>query len=133
MNDIQIELTKLLGRKELTFGCKVISEWVIRTMVWDADYKNYLTSNGSIQHNYYVYANEDTEFSIDEIIGHPATLTDLHKWMNKKWISWGMGDEFWCSTKDGFIEFTYNSSEDLLDQEEETLKQIIELVKANSL
>ena len=129
MTPLQLELTRLIGKKELTFGCKVIAEWTIRTMVWDADYKNYLTSNGSIEYNYYVYANEDTEFSIDEIIGHPATLSDFHRWIMKTHDFAQSGTYIEIMSGSEIIEIKYDSSKNFLDQDEETLKQIISLIK----
>lgn len=129
MNDLQLSLTRLIGKKELTFGCltyrnrlsRIISKdypqwelsepWNLRYICiddWENIYTSWLT---------------DTE-----IIGHPATLTDLHRWMNKNNI-WEDYFEQDCDfIRYNGIEFQYISSKDLLDQDEETLKQIISII-----
>ena len=63
-----------------------------------------------------------------EIIWHPATLSDLHRWMN-------LHGEFqqnytvitFTQSAGWDTEIKYDSSKDLLDQSTETLTQIIEL------
>jgi hypothetical protein len=76
-----------------------------------------------------------------EIIWHPPTITDLHKWLNDKldgdWQqnanilyigmqNWGWGEINWTT------EILYNSSLSLLDQPEETKLALIELITNHS-
>jgi len=64
-----------------------------------------------------------------EIVWHPATLSDLHRWMNEKWISWYQ-EKYKFHSEESMI--WYDSSKDLLEQSTETLDKIIELIKSNS-
>ena len=140
MTPLQLELTKLIGKKELSFGCylnvKMWKSWIetmfFKTVIVDSDF-SWNQRRYKTRHPLYEVYEEYVPFAIEkqelEIIGHPATLSDLHRWMNSKNIrfcqegknilySWGKN-------------FQYDSSKDLLDQKEETLKQIIDFIKNN--
>ncbi len=106
MNEIQLELTQLLWKQELIFG-RFIKP------------KQYL-----------------------QMLCYQPTLSDLHRWMNeneihffqrtteiviqipvKKWVS-----KKWYYT----TAIKFDTNKDLLDQDEDTLNQIIKLIKTNS-
>ena len=73
-----------------------------------------------------------------EIIGHPATLSDFHRFLNE-WMTFPKtNDKRWFHTPE-YIAITYTDKnrnqyipydnyKDLLDQDEETLKQIISII-----
>lgn len=126
MNSLQLELTKLIWKKELSFGCytKVPNEGYARII--------YVNPNDSIAVEW-----SGSEFDVweYEFIGHPATLSDLHRFMNEKgivlwqWCDYIYSvfeyDEEWY-----FPQIKYDSSKYLLEQSDETLKQIIDLIKS---
>ena len=66
-----------------------------------------------------------------EILWNKATLSDLHRWMNENKGFFEMTQTFirWWFSKDKTV--TYDSSKELLEQSEETLKQIEELIRNN--
>lgn len=70
-----------------------------------------------------------------EVIGHPATLSDLHSWLENENPYRRFSQDIATIRvlrEDGcFFVIPYNSSKYLLDQDEETLKQIIDLIKSN--
>ena len=73
-----------------------------------------------------------------EIIGHPATLTDLHRflWDNfDQEIGWVHNERAIILPPNNPCErlriIPYDSSKELLDQSEETLQQIINLINNN--
>lgn len=79
-----------------------------------------------------------------DIIGHTAILSDFHRWMNEnREIDWWQNKETiavqyvspceydWQLEVDSEYEIPYDSSEDLFDQSEETLKRIIEIITSN--
>jgi len=129
MNDLQLELTKLLGRKELSFGC-----WI--KIYWELDVIVSMWSR--LDTNTYGDLSRD---NIEEIIGHHATLSDLFRIWNKLEMIiqiWDISNNEqvliiayfeWLKRK--IVKIKYLSSKDLLDQDEETLKQIIELISSN--
>lgn len=136
MTPLQLELTKLIGKKELTFGCIILikNEYIYKVIEkqWDFIYCtiHQLTINREdvttiIREN--VLGNPWRE-----IIGHPATLSDFHRWIEKTnyrfkqdiahieiWPYW------W------YVSIPYDSYKDLLLQSDETLKQIISLISNN--
>lgn len=131
MNPLQLELTKLIGKRELSFGAKII----LKDYIWEK------TINQMIDwHTFEVCGKIGRAFSmndVEEIIGHPATLSDFHRWMNEK-FSWKYFIQrinlielhYQWKTKPVF-KTNYDSYKDLLSQSEETLKQIVELIKSN--
>jgi len=122
MENLQLELTKLLGKKELSFWCK-IEKWC-----------RYATIIHKIEWWYKILADDLQVHNIqkpDIIIGHPPTLINFHRFLNEKWIVWGQWEDkiqfYPLSMYDEWI--PYDSSKELLDQEESTLKQIISLIR----
>ena len=157
MTPLQLELTKLIGKKELRFGCYLrVKKWThwmdtqfFNTVIIDTDYvwdlRRYKT-----RHPLYEVYEEYISFAIEkqelEIIWHPATLSDLHRWLDSKYLYWNMeGSSYsWKITiamlhwKTGQAPIAsnhntilYESSKDLLDQDEETLRKIIEFINSN--
>ena len=130
MNELQIKLTKLIGKKELSFGCEVIISMQNFILV---DSRKYWFKHSARV----IWADEDNEwYNYDltvkkqdiEIIWHPAQLHDLHRWMNEKKIYFVMRPERIDTSKKEFSVIPYNSSLPLLEQSEETLQQIINLI-----
>lgn len=91
MNNLQLELTRLIGKKK-------------RLYEWEGD---------------------DSEMTIS-----PATLSDFHRWMNEK-VKWWEQCSLYISHDDTRLYIPYDSSKDLLEQSDDTLKQIIELISSN--
>lgn len=146
MTDLQLELTKLIGSKELSFGCYIIvhgdttrlddnnfsisydGKSYYHKETWD--YETF--DSGNRIHEWYV----EQHIEITEIIGHPATLSDLHKFTITSNYSFEQDDEIinlWKWEKDCYssIDFYYDLSKNLLEQSEETLQKIIAFIKAN--
>jgi len=137
MNDIQLELTRLIGEKELTFGC------VLKYNKFDYEWFDYYQFLFTTKDCYGLVSthslNKDNEFRSYndkyEIIGHPATETDFKRWMNGKYDwqqTWSC--IFFFELKDWNIEMRtieYDSSKELLEQKADTITQIISLIKSN--
>lgn len=127
MSPLQTELTKLIGKKELSFGC-ILKKWDIVTEFISLTCNLVMTMYGS-------WLRDIREC---EIIGHPATLSDFHRFLNssKKLRNFHQSEMdieiFEKYEEYPILTISYNSSKDLLDQEEETLKQIIDLIKYNN-
>lgn len=114
MTPQQLKLYELLGSKELSVGC----------MVYFTDPSSYklftsILANEDDVTNYYCMYREE-----QEIIGHPPTIVDLHRWLNEKSIRWEMQNKYMRIP----LVVSYNSSLPLLDQTTETLDAIIELI-----
>jgi len=130
MTPLQLEITKLIGKKELSFGCKV--SWKNKEELWNDDIVTFVNWNDFATKHTPI---KEKRFSV-EIIGHPATLSDLHRWMNENKIIRNWYQDRLCLMATGFEDncianILYDSSKDLLDQSEETLTQIIELIKSH--
>jgi len=148
MTDLQLELTRLIGRKELTFGCIVyipetkIYSRRLKEWFWRVHFANALTEYMWVcldNKNYIPWFNAKKRNV--EIIGHPATLSDLHKWMNDSTFNWFQSNRKltlqWSQKKwSWFIDLetsiVYDSSIGLLDQSESTLQAIINLIKEHA-
>ena len=133
LTDLQLELTQLIGSKELSFGC-IIQEpnwWYTSKFVREIDNED--------EEEFFVHDDIGNKFRFIyqrwfdwTIIGHPATLSDFHRWMNEN-------NEPFQHAKDAirlrfdnwYTVIPYDSSKDLLDQDTETLKQIINLICNN--
>lgn len=144
MNALQLELTRLIGKKELAMGCVISSkqfsiywdeykEWTINRCTWFHNQGNVRLEKFRVMNP---HTEEDEWFEFTDctsykIIGHPATLSDFHRWMNENLKV----HENWRQNRDLIIfdwnRIEYNSYKDLLDQDEETLKQIVELISSN--
>ena len=136
MTPLQLELTRLIGKKELTFWCLI--EWsgnssVNKRYLQKID-SQYLMGYGDSEKDMHQEAFWISELSLRdcEIIGHPATLSDLHSWILKTHDFAQSGTYIEIMSGSEILEIKYDSSKDLLDQEEETLKQIISLIKSNA-
>ena len=141
MNEIQIEITRLIGQKELTFGCYISNFLPYPTLgevfrIW-----NEVISNNGVRDVilYSPYWDQKEYFDITEIIGHPANLTDLHRWINEKGSLFRQAPreiEVVMYIKGSFqrngTHIRYDSNKKLLEQSEECLKQIVALVKSSS-
>ena len=107
MNEIQIELTRLIGKKE--------------RMLRDDFYDNTWCPSSLIA--------EESDYELKEI---PATLSDFHRWMNEKWIEWEQRIDWFEISESNWVHFQkYDSNKKLLEQSEECLKQIVALVKSS--
>lgn len=141
MNETQLELTRLLGDKTISFGCLV--EWdngmsVSKRQIQAIDSLHLLGYWDSAKDMYQEAFWTSELFLRDcEIIGHPATLTDLHRWMNNNcheqvpngWVQ--HCSSIMLTTEDWIPHSVdYDSSKPLLDQSPETLSAIINLVKS---
>lgn len=137
MTPLQLELTRLIGKKELTFWCKIYLPetkrynrkwkewyWYIHVMTSDKTMSACLCNWNYIPDFYYEERNT-------KIIGHPATLSDLHRYVNDKHLQWKQLDDvmYIIPDKGATIMIMYNSWKDLLDQDESTLEQIISLIR----
>lgn len=137
LSPLQLELTQLIGKKELTFGCLV---WPFshfhRICYYDYRSKEFITNiiypGWETNDNGRLHTDIVTE---SKIIGHPATLSDFHRCMNEKWIIWSQWKNILFINQDNDIrtmfEIPYDSSKDLLNQEDSILEQIISLIKEN--
>lgn len=143
MNETQLELTRLLGDKTISFGCLV--EWDSITSVS----KRYQQTIDSLhllgywdsERDMYQEAFWMSELFLRncEIIWHPATLTDFHKWMmvakdtaGNSMLSFRQNREtiaVWTVGETYPQEIDYDSSLQLLEQSPETLSAILNLVK----
>ena len=66
-----------------------------------------------------------------KVIGHPATLSDLHRWLNDNSYTW---EQRHFDIKVFYpvnVLINYDSMDDLLDQSESTLGAIINLIERN--
>mgnify|MGYP007091125153 FL=1 len=63
-----------------------------------------------------------------------ASLSDFHRVVNDKHLQWKQLEDVIYIIPDEWasIMIMYNSSKDLLDQDEETLKQMVSLIKETS-
>lgn len=148
MNDLQLELTRLIGKKELSFWCLVETKemklftYKLMSKVyfpWDTNENRWAVICVNNTHNHSAFFNSILQQTIQqevlEIIGHPSTLSDFHRFIIGTWKRFEQS-RVWISI---FFEETvkfhkaipYDSSKDLLDQPDETLKQIIYLIKSN--
>lgn len=148
MTPLQLELTRLIGKKELSFGCLVTvqSTDLRHRYVWyDEEYEvdteeefYYVCKYDGILYSdrngcetlWKMWANWN-DWKIIEIIWHPATLADFHRWMNENVFYWSQWYESFSYDKNwiSYDNIPYDSSKELLDQSEETLQQIISLIK----
>ena len=132
MGELQIELTKLIGSKELSFGCEINARWGIKG--------KFLRKENLWEEVIFFYSERENIESLQskfvEIIGHPATLSDLHKFLNDK-IDWsqsdGKGIEYdWDNDSQGYRHsFCYESWQELMEQSDKVLQKIIDFIKAN--
>ena len=138
LTELQLELTRLIGKKELTFWCLI--EWsgnssVNKRYLQKID-SQYLMGYGDSEKDMYQEAFWISELFLRdcEIIGHPATLSDFHRWMNEKNSEWKIDvweqRQYWIWIF-GIWSIEYDSSKDLLEQDIEALKQIINLICNN--
>lgn len=129
MTELQLSLTRLLGKKDLSRWC-VISfsvddgdgeeERCVETLSEDDD-------GFGILHFYGGWVKR----GIVEIIGHPATLSDFHRMLASLGIHFRQSEKtivLWSAEFEKV--FDYDSSKDLLDQDEPTLKAIISLIQS---
>lgn len=148
MKPLALELTRLIGKKELSFGCLVHLErdddndictilninWS-NTCCWE-DWYNILNSIWNYSNASKTgYDKYKWDFKIDEIIWHPATLANFIWWIDEKSLLWSI-DVVWIKIEkdDDFFSniaiIPYDSNKDLLYQETSTLEQIISLIKS---
>ena len=128
MGELQIELTKLIGSKELSFGCLLNARGINwRFLRKEKEFIFFYSERKNI---------ESIQKEFVEIIGHPATLSDLHKFLNDK-IDWsqsdGKGIEYdWDNDSQGYRHsFCYESWQELMEQSDKVLQKIIDFIKAN--
>ncbi len=130
MTPTQLELTRLLGSKELTLGCMFKQSYTegFETVIYKVVGWNF----HSVTERWIAHFPHVSQ--ITEIIGHPATLTDFHRWLVDKCLIFEQRALSFV-VKDVemnlLLEVSYLSSKPLLDQEEATLSAILNLVKSN--
>ncbi len=136
MTDLQLELTKLIGKKDLSFGCLIRTnvDWIIEVIHRNDIFNSLcvIQEDNWIFISYIINKNQCVE-----IIWHPATLSDLHRFLNWLSFDWsqnrdGIYFEEWSISTKAPKSISYDQSKDLLEQSEETLQQIIELIKKYS-
>lgn len=143
MNAQQLTITRLIGKKELSFWCIIGHKEKIFVFVDNHAYDDIIVSN---EYDKWAFRNIDEwcgccsnseSFSSSyDVIWHPATISDLHRHMNKNHIRWEQNlfcikwivDERW-----NYMPIEYDSDKDLLDQSTETLAQIIELINNSGI
>lgn len=150
---IRLEITRLIGKKDLTRGCLVTlnsvwqkysekpQKWRLAEYIteWKYLWKTQILTANNANRRF------KSSWEVTEIIGHPATISDFHRWMNENIRE----SEHWQQFKDSisivdyklqmeqpysdyFTTIPYDSSKYLLDQETSTLEQIISLIKSNA-
>ena len=126
MNSTQLEITRLIGDKTLSFGCRV------KFQAWEYDEDIVLCDRHWIIEfckQKKVYSKTELEqWIIYEILWHPATDTNFKKWMNEKGIDWWQSKTYLSTAT---YSIPYNSNLPLLEQSEETLEKILALIKNN--
>lgn len=137
MNALQIELIRLLWRKELTFWCYILKSKndCIYRLFSDDEISGYnlIEDLSWDSEGYYFWDIESFDKDNDEILWHKPELSDFQRWMNSHTNWFGQTSE---SDYDEIrpmnqnIKIKYDSSKDLVDQDEETLIQIIALIKS---
>lgn len=129
MNNLQLELTRLIGKKDLTFWCLYKSKDEEKIFIDDW---HYIFCDNEVYRDLWIKEPRKICWEY-EIIWHPATLPDFHRWMNENVFHWSQSyesieyDTDWLS----YYKIPYDSSKDLLDQDSQVLKQIIELINNN--
>lgn len=153
MNDLQLELTRLIGKKELTPWCEIIvhdenfimhdnnrhatvqhitEQWDLFLMYFVSCVSWFDKHMSQVPLNGYIHHDDKETFGSIEILNHPATLSDFHRWMNEEGILWSQVTNIRIlkgKQKDDIV-IPYDSSKCLLDQEPSTLEQIISLIKS---
>lgn len=144
MTDLQLELTRRIGEKEYILCSQWIEIYRIKDKEeakkimndWNDKWRDYCEKCADIFEK-----PADNEIDINEEIT-PTTLSNFHRWMNRNEIEWG---QWWAGgirvkrektdrfSKIRLLSITYDASKDLLDQNEETLKQIISFITKYSL
>lgn len=138
MGELQIELTKLIGSKELSFGCEINARWGIKG--------KFLRKENLSEEVIFFYSERENIESLQskfvEIIGHPATLSDFQIWLESKWLEWEQKNKYTDKFGEAKImiwwgnwiylgeSIEYDPSKYLIDQPEENLKAIIEFIKS---
>lgn len=137
MTPLQLELTRLIGKKEYV----LCSQWIEIFRTKNKEEAEKIMNDWNEKYEKYIDSLEwwtpivDNRIDISEE-DIPATLSDLHRWMsNNRGFYWEHNWEWIKIVNYGWdgknIVITYDAEEDLLDQSEETLKQIVELIKSN--
>jgi len=140
MNGLQLELTKLIGSKELSLWCILESK---EYNTWNTFL--YETFDNKIVTLWHQFPTVETWEKWElEIIGTPATIIDLHRFIlsvkdagnatinNNKFHFQHSGFNIFireCSEDRGFS-VDYDSEKALLEQSEQTLKTLIKFIKS---
>ena len=131
MNDLQLELTKLIGSKELTFWCIVndtdYDTWT--AIIFRERGREFIVSRDNDLSKPYLERKTDVEDW--EIIGHPPTMVDFYVWCDKKWFWLTQNLTYLNVFSDKQFIFTekYDSTKPLIYQDIETLNLIIDFIK----
>lgn len=127
MNALQIEITKLIGRKNLDFGC-----YIKTTYSPEPERVIDVMSNNRICVEWGCSEYDSTEY---EIIGYEADIYDLQRWLNKNIKQ----PTIWFQTADSIliepemtsiISIPYDSNKRLLDQDNTVFIEIINFIKS---
>lgn len=134
LTPIALELTQLIWRKDLEFGCIYYQpEFDFYHRIWeenpeDGDYP-------IAMRNWWRYATIEEIASAKylQIIGHPVVDTDLFRWAEEKRVYLNITNFFLVWLSERLIvwdkEIPYNPKLPLYEQEEDTLLAIINIIK----
>ena len=127
MTPLQLELTRLIGDKTLSFGClvKLPKKWICFFVCREE------LSNWTFPSRIFFDGKKTFQTSITEeieILWHPVTETNFKKWMNEKGIDWKQNQDYIAAW---VYVIPYSSNLPLLEQSEETLTQILNLITNN--
>lgn len=135
MNELQLELTKLIGSKELTFWCIVndtdYDTWT--AVIFRERGREFIVSRDNDLSKPYLERKTDVEDW--EIIGHPPTMVDFYVWCDKKgfWTTQNLTYLHVFSDDKRFIFIEkYDSTKELIEQSDETLNLIINFIKSHN-
>jgi hypothetical protein len=131
MTPLQLELTRLIGKKEYGVGLLFTQAYTdkIETMLSEVRWGNFHAITWDKIH--FPHTSQ-----ITEIIGHPATLSDLHMWINScnRIIDWSQNTEGISVTcfLGKIVVLFYDSSKELINQNEKHIKDIVYFIKNHS-
>ena len=143
----QLEAIRIFGRKDLTEGCLIriqskYPSWAMMEYWWDEDAWDYddvirkINEDEELNYDCYeitindISANEDDDM-IFTILWHEPHLEDVFRVSKEKWVMINLSRDSnnWFELFVWMKHFPYNPTITLIEQSEETLKQLISLFK----
>lgn len=128
-----LELTRLIGSKELSFGCIVECD-----MFWRKEWFVWVWWRKMTEYWIWVWIYQYDRFDIDwvpnEIIWHPCQEYNLRKWADNFWLIVEITNTHltiisWKNLNELVLDISYEGTFPLYSQEPTTLTQIINLIK----